>query len=249
MKTEKLDRESQINAALGGRRIIFAGLQNEQRQIYEQNLLHLFRQKQIKVQTTDSIRTVTNDDLVLLFGKIEDEHCAELDKSLTQKEKKAGVQQTKRTQLISLMEQLVLLAEKKPAGAVLLSDCLVYGKQFGTPHKYKEEELGYLSHTDQKESALQYMRMAEHLACRLAAEEQLHIRVARQDLRAETENLGEVMEALLLLLLYGADGEIYNLPQSGQPWTYGEVEEGSPLSPLEIRLDTEKADAMASGRG
>lgn len=249
MKTTKLDREAQICEALSGRRIVFAGLQNEQRQIYEQNLLHLFRQKQIKVQTTDSIRTVTNDDLVLVFGKIEDEHCTELDKSLTQKEKKAGAKQTKRTQLISLMEQLAFLAEKKPAGAVLLSDCLVYGKQFGTPHKYKEDELGYLSHTDQKESAFQYMRMAEHLACRLAAEEQLHIRVARQDLRAETENLGEVMEVLLMLLLQGTDGEIYNLPQSGQPWTYGETEEGSPLSPLEIILDTEKADAMASGRG
>lgn len=249
MKTEKLDREAQICAALNGRRIVFAGLQNEQRQIYEQNLLHLFRQKQVNVQTADSIRTVTKDDLVLIFGKIEDAHGGESDKSLTQTAKKAGTQQTKRAQLLSLMEQLALLAEKKPAGAVLLSDCLVYGKQFGTPHKYKEDELGFLSHTDQKESVLQYMRMAEHLACRMAAEEQLHIRVARQDLRTETENLGQVMEVLLMLLLYGADGEIYNLPQSGQPWTYGEMEEGSPLSPLEIILDTEKADAAASDRG
>lgn len=238
MKTTKLDREAQICEALSGRRIVFAGLSNAQREIYEQNLIHLFRQKQVNVMTADHIEQVTEKDLVLIFGQIEDDT-----------EKKAGVQHTKRRQLLSLTEQLAILAEKRPAGAVLISDCQVYGKQFGTPHQWKENELGFLSHTDQDETALQYMRMAEHLACRLAQEEQLHIRVVRQNLQLEKEDLGQVIEVLLMILLYGADGEIYNLPQSGQPWTYGEAEERSPLAPLELILDTEKADAAASVKG
>lgn len=238
MKMTKIDREAQLCAALNGRRIVFAGLSNTQREIYKQNLIHLFRQKQVNVRTADSIKAVTENDLVLIFGQIEDDT-----------EKSAGAQHTKRGQLLSLMEQLAILAEKRPAGAVLISDCQVYGKQFGTPHKWKEEELGFLSHTDPQETALQYMRMTEHLACRLAQEEQLHIRVARQNLRTEKEDLGQVIEVLLMLLLQGADGEIYNLPQSGQPWTYGEAEERSPLAPLELILDTEKADAAASDRG
>lgn len=238
MKTTKLDREAQICEALSGRRIVFAGLSNAQREIYEQNLIHLFRQKQVNVVTADHIKQVTEKDLVLIFGQIEDDT-----------EKKTSVQRTKRRQLLSLTEQLTILAEKRPAGAVLISDCQVYGKQFGTPHSWKENELGFLSHTDQNETALQYMRMTEHLACRLAQEEQLHIRVVRQNLQLEKEDLGQVIEVLLMLLLYGADGEIYNLPQSGQSWTYGEAEEHSPLAPLELILDTEKADVAASVKG
>ena len=145
-----------------------------------------------------------------------------------------------------LMEQLQLLAARNPEAVLLITDCQVYGKQFGTEHSLKESELGFISHTAAAEISLQYMRMAEHLVCRLAEEEKMHVRVARQNLRTETENLEQVMEAVLRVLLYGEDGEIYNLPQSGKPWEYGEEDDRSPLAPIKIVPDTGKTDDRTS---
>ena len=236
MKKTKIDRGTQIWSALEGRRIVLAGLNNEQRGIYAQNLAHIFRQKQINLTVSERIEETVQTDLVLVFAQLGNKGSAE---------KPAG-SLTENGELQLLMEQLQLLAERKPEAVLLITDCQVYGKQFGTEHSLKESELGFISHTAAAEISLQYMRMAEHLACRLAEEEKMHVRTARQNLRTETENLEQVMEAVLRVLLYGEDGEIYNLPQSGKPWEYGEEDDRSPLAPLKIVPDTGKTDDRTS---
>ena len=265
MKETQMNRRTELWSAFDGRRIVLAGLNNDQRSLYEGNLFHVSRQKHIKLTVTEKMEKISTKDLVLVFAHVSGpERMEESNDTPTEKE-----------ELKTLLEALKMLAEKKPAAAVLISDCHVYGKLFGgsgkekepgtgctdsdaacaekrsdgAEHKrsVKETELGHISHTGKKEISLQYMRMAEHLACRLAQEEQLHIRVARQNLRPETENLEQMLESLLQVLLYGADGEIYNLPASGKEFVFEGGEEKSPLSPVEIVPHTEKIEGLISG--
>lgn len=232
MEGNRIDDKMQVWSELNGKRIVLAGLDNSQRQIYAQNLAHISSQKSVNLLISERFEEVTEKDLVLLFADMKFDR-----ESVTGKEK----------DLKLLMEQLQVLAMKRPSAVLLVSDCQVYGKQFGPERSLKEEALGYISHTSREEVPLQYMRMAEHLACGLAREEQLHIRVARQSLRTETENLEQVMEAVIQVLLYGVDGEIYNLPPSGTASVSGEEDDRSPLSPIEIVPDIEKINGITSG--
>lgn len=78
-----------------------------------------------------------------------------------------------------LLGQLRKLTDIKPGAAVLVSDDRVYGKKFGPAHPLKEHELGYVCHTDPADGAAFYMRLAEHFASRLAAEDGVKIRIVR----------------------------------------------------------------------
>lgn len=239
MKVRQTEDRGQIWSALNGRKLVLTGLDLEQRQFYMQNLVHRCHQKGIDLKISEELEEVTDQDLVLMFAEIKKEE---------QKEQTGG------EALQMLMKQMKILTLKKPAAILLISDRRVYGTQFGQKKNLKENEVGYIAHTSKEGADVQYMRMAEHLACRLAREEELPIRVARQSLRKETENLEQMLDALISVLLYGADGEIYNLTESGKPWVFeGEEsdskvqDEQSPLYWIENTLDTEKLDTIMSG--
>lgn len=250
MSAKQIENRIQIWSDLDGRRIVLTGLNHEQRQVYAQNLVHIASQKGIDLTVSEEFADVTEQDLVLVFAEIKGNQEKNSDEAETDALKK-------------LMQDLQMLAEKKPAAALLISDYLVYGKQFGTKDSLRENELGYIAHTAKEGIRIQYMRMAEHLACRLAREERFHIRIARQSLRKETENLEQMMEAVIQVLLYGQDGEIYNLPPSGSPLVLEPEETAektvsgiqsvllqnnrSPLSPAETVPDTGKIEHILSG--
>lgn len=133
---------------------------------------------------------------------------------------------------LRLTEQLEQIRTTKPRAVLLMSDTCVYGKVFGMPHALKEEETGYVCHTDSGDMGVQCMRMAEHLCARLAREEGIPVKIARVDRRTlmEIEDSrndgkelqtgripgGELLEAMLRVLLDGVPGEAYNLPGSGE---------------------------------
>lgn len=160
-------------------------------------------------------------------------------------------------------EQMERIRIIKPRGVLLLSDTSVYGKVFGMLHALKEEETGYVCHTDSKDMNVQCMRMAEHLCGRLAREEGVLVKIARMDQRVLPEiknrqgdgekgltgtGTEEVLAgAILRVLLDGVPGEVYNLPVS--PDAIPEIpdpdEEGhSALSPVRIVPDCGKAGRL-----
>ena len=112
---------------------------------------------------------------------------------------------------MKLLETLRSLPEKKPAGVLLISGNEVYGKSYGYRQAKKEEDLGYICHTNAADAAAQCMRMAEQFACRLAAEKNLPVRVVRMDGNAETEALRRLPLQAMCVLMLGASGEIYNI--------------------------------------
>lgn len=131
--------------------------------------------------------------------------------------------------LLRLTEQLEQIRVIKPREVLLISDTCVYGKVFGIFHALKEEETGYVCHTDSNDMSAQCMRMAEHLCGRLAREDGVRIKIARVDWgslletenhrngrKASLQNGGpeeeELLEAILRVLLDGVPGEVYNLP-------------------------------------
>lgn len=154
--------------------------------------------------------------------------------------------------------ELVTLARLRVQSALLVSDHAVYGTCFGETEARSEEELGHVSHTSKDGIAVQHMRMAEHLVCRLAREEDVNIKVVRTDGELLSENPEDtaILVSMLRILTDGAKGEIYNLPASAEgdrKYTPGQNagakqektvfvwdEKRSPLSLMEIVPDTDK---------
>lgn len=218
--------EKKIWKELAGKRIIMAGLDGEQKNMFAENLAHICSQNGVELTVSRQFEERKPEDLVLLFGQMS---------SIQETDVQGGFRCLER-----LMEQLKELTKQPSSSAVLVSDCGVYGKQYGTAKKQKENELGYISHTKKEEQHLHYLRMAEHLACRLAKEENLPIKVVRQDKTVEAKDLERMLESALTVLLYGENGEIYNL-LTGE----GEEQEmHSPLSPMRIVTDTEKISGL-----
>lgn len=128
-------------------------------------------------------------------------------------------------ELDEVLRCLQKLEQAPPRAVLLISDILVYGKLFGVPHLLREQEIGYVSHTGAKDMAAQCLRTAEHLCCRLAREGKLPVRIVRADWAqilpgeaddcmdspAASEENRRIAEELLRVLLYGNDGEAYNL--------------------------------------
>lgn len=217
--------EKKIWKELAGKRIIMAGLDNEQKTMFAENLAHICSQNGVELTVSRQFDDREPEDMVLLFGQMP---------SMQESDGQGGFRGLK-----YLMEQLKELTKQPASSVVLVSDCSVYGKQYGTAKKQKENELGYISHTKKEEQHLYYLRMAEHLACRLAKEENLPIKVVRQDKTVETKELEGMLESALAVLLCGKNGEIYNL-LTGEKEEGKEQEMHSPLSPMEIVPDTEK---------
>lgn len=169
-------------------------------------------------------------------------------------------------EMLDLAEMLELICSVKPQAVLLISDTRVYGKVYGKPHDLKEEETGYVCHTDPGDTAAQCMRTLEHLCSRLARENGFPVRIVRADWNCilgdrtagkkngcgtSEESAGEedrkagilpvnLAEDMIRVLKKGIPGEAYNLPGS---YECGE-ERHSPLSPIPIILDTGKAGRL-----
>ena len=165
-------------------------------------------------------------------------------------------------EFLALSGLLEDLRKSDPAAVLLLSDITVYGKVFGTVHALKEDELGYVCHTDPKDAAVQCTRTMEHLCSRLGREEGFPVKIARADWDTMTEQSaelnGQLAYHMLKVLLRGMPGEVYNLPGAeelkeaaenpGRPVETGRLGQGfsdrSPLSPIPIIPDAGKAGRL-----
>ncbi len=281
LKQEKyLDSSEILWEKLSGKRIILAGIAGRQKEIFWQSLTYKSSQMGEAFEVSDDLAGAGENDYVFLFGGME--HSSELS---------------------GLLEELKILAQKKVASAVLVSDNRVYGKVFGAGHKLSEYELGYACHTSADDQVITAIRMAEHLAYRMA-EEGAPVRIVRvdaeasrddvksglreqadaeasrddvksglreqadagvdsddvkSDLREQTGDkpgiaaaksgtgtpagggaLTTVLEAAVKVLLFGAPGEVYNLPMQIKE----QETEPSPLSPLHIKTDAAKLETI-----
>ena len=207
---------------LEGKKLVIAGPESRQKQIFSRCLAQLNEEN--GAFTLDwGLENVGKEDYVLLFGVIEEKESPAI--------------------LEKLLAQMELLAGRKTAGAVLISDSRVYGKCFGVPHRLKEEELGYICHTSALEMNLQCMRTAEHFAHRLAAEEAVPICVARGEETQTEKGTQQMIGAALKVLFLGKPGECYNLPGDDTS-AETEKEDRSPFLPVKILTDTEKTEKL-----
>ena len=209
-------------------RIILCGSDTEQKKIFLEGLQRAVNLKKIDMEILDRPEEMGQDDFALLFPGYDWKEFEKTEKALS------------------------LLKKVHPREALLFSDAEVYGKVYGDPHPLKENELGYVCHTDLKETGKTCLRMAENLCFRLFQEEKVEIKIVRADMRAflnsqdaskigkkeQNEKIQQLVLETIRILKNGKPGEAYNLDVL-------EREDGltggrSPLSPIEILLDTEK---------
>lgn len=256
-----------LQKALAGKKIVLAGIENNCRRSFTQQLLQLAAQSGNSFTVSQDLREAGAEDYVLLFG------CPDGDEYVKESQESGACESGEACTMRSLPEMFVMLTEKNPAAAVFVSDNCVYGKCFGKEKARKEQELGYVCHTAISDEIPSRLRFAENLAHRLAKEEGVQIAVVRTGAAAdetvyteESETVAgkimhteeseagsgervymqapesgdmQMLEAALCVLLYGEKGRVYNL--SG---TDAADDDHSPLSPMQIVTDTTKADAL-----
>lgn len=241
-----------LQRALAGKKIILAGIENNCRKSFGQQLLQLAEQSEKSFAVSWDLEKAESGDYVILFG------CPDEDDWEAQKPEDFRLQGQRAADDLTVM--FAVLSKKNPAAAVFVSGNCVYGKCFGEEKARKEQDLGYVCHTAISDDLPARLRFAENLAHRLAKEEGVQIAVARIGTAAgektyteESEaGLGEKVhmgvsvtggmsmpEALLRILLYGEKGEAYNLPGAELP-----DESHSPLSPMRIVTDTTKTETL-----
>lgn len=217
----------QLDSRISGSRILVPGQPNEVRQKVLYGLRCINESMEAGFEVTEKAERMQPEDYVILFPGFEGSGSAasRLENGLKSREDMLHG-------FLCLTEQLEQIRTTKPRAVLLMSDTCVYGKVFGMPHALKEEETGYVCHTDSRDMGVQCMRMAEHLCARLAREEGIPVKIARVDRRVlmEIEDSrndgkelqtgripgGELLEAMLRVLLDGVPGEAYNLPGSGE---------------------------------
>lgn len=213
IKMERVINEKmidQIKAAVSGKRLFMGGCRNR---LYEE----FFGVLTVSEQLTEAGR----DDLVILFCGMDE----------------IGSEAFGRME--DVLEQMEILSDQRPESVVLVSDVRVYGKSFGETKWRREEDMGYVCHTDRNDMGLQCMRTLEHLACRMAREGRLPVKVVRtQGGKGLNEVLPTILETIQVLQA-GKNGEIYNL-------TGNEAEEDphTPLEPMKIMVDAEKLEEL-----
>lgn len=127
-------------------RIILCGSDTEQKKIFLEGLQRAVNLKKIDMEILDRPEEMGQDDFALLFPGYDWKEFEKTEKALS------------------------LLKKVHPREALLFSDAEVYGKVYGDPHPLKENELGYVCHTDLKETGKTCLRMAENLCFRLFQE-------------------------------------------------------------------------------
>lgn len=276
MVEERLyEPQERIWEQLSGKRIVLAGIENRERQFFCQNLAGIRAQLGANFTVLDGTEHVSEGDYVLLFGRPswdgEDDgslECAGADcgnqgksvRSHKQGSRKWDVPasawqcaNTSWEETFGLLSQLEAVGRAKPGSILLVSGNEVYGKSFGMPHARAEEELGYVCHTNSLDVPAQCLRTEEHFACQLAREEAFPMKIARMGALPTGEAAGVLLTAAMQALIYGEDGEIYNLPGGEEYSLQGdpaavpdEGENGalSPLEPLPVVTDARKLESL-----
>ena len=226
-------RQEPAEREFTGRRILLLRAQTPQRRVFAQSLSRLADRMGGRLQAAEETEKIRGDDLVFLFGMIRESG------RLAYRE------------LQSVLDGLKRLEQEPPKAAALLTGTEVYGKRYGTPRAVREEEMGYVSHLLSEDTGAFCMRTAEHMAARFAKEKGLPVKILRVFSFPETPGGEDGMERLaeqaVWGLLYGTDGEAYNLP-----WEPGakkeETGERSALSPVPIRPDFGKWEQLREER-
>lgn len=210
-------------ARLEGKRLFCLGADTKRKQCFLKNLANFY--------VSQNLEEVKSGDFVFLFGDFETSDAE---------------------YFLVWLQILERLARIRPEAVLLITDSRIYGKRFGGQRALAEEELGYVSHTSERDGCLQDMRAAEYFACRMARENGLAIRIARMDGPLTGDALEVQLAGAVSVLLDGAGAETYNLPGGGtlggglQKMEDGKAQEsrkrseGSPLSPVPVILNTEK---------
>lgn len=263
-----------LQKALAGKKIVLAGIENNCRRSFTQQLLQLAAQSGNSFTVSQDLREAGAEDYVLLFG------CPDKDGYVKGAREsgvcKSGDEVSGADALCTtdaLPAMLAALAEKNPAAAVFVSDNCVYGKCFGKEKARKEQELGYVCHTAISDEIPSRLRFAENLAHRLAKEEGVQIAVVRMGASAGGKVYAEAPKTIAGKIMHtevseaGSGERVYmQAPESGDMrmleaalcvLLYGEKggvynlsgtdaadDDHSPLSPMQIVTDTTKAEAL-----
>ena len=235
MIMEKQSRKlsSAVCSRLKGKTIYLCGSDERMKELMKHSLDEINVQNELMMQILTEKEVVPEKgNLILMTGVIQ------------------GTGSESLNQLDAQMAEMEMIMKSEPEAVVYISDSRVYGKSFGPQVSRKEEELGYVCHTALADMELQCMRMAEHLVCRMAKEEQMMIKTVRLDRKAEEKEMHELVPYILGVLLNGMSGEIYNVAAADldDQKNAAEAESGplewkenrSPLTAMEIRLNTEK---------
>lgn len=235
MIMEKQNRKlsSAVCSRLKGKTICLCGSDERMKELMKHSLDEINGQNELMMQILTEKEVVPEKGkLILVTGIIQ------------------GTGSESLNQLDAQMAEMETIMKSEPEAVVYISDSRVYGKSFGPQISRNENELGYVCHTSMEEMELQCMRMAEHLVCRMAKEEQMPVKTVRLDRKAEEKELYELVPYILGVLLNGMSGEIYNVAAADldDQKNAEEAESGplkwkenrSPLTAMEIRLNTEK---------
>ncbi len=238
-------------ARFQGHRILVLGCESEVKEYLTEELRRMGLQVEQRSEVSEQ-SDISPEDYVILMGTIADFR-KKPQRRGTEKypwireEKEQGAHLKSWTEFGALTNALQSIRKTKPTATVFVSDSSVYGKLFDEPHLIREDEIGYLCHTDEDLQDGQVLRMTEHLCSRLAREDGINIRIARlqrsfQSAEDAANNVSDMTETLLRVLLLGTPGEPYNI--SG-PWQVSQdMEEISPLSPNKIVEDLAKAKSL-----
>lgn len=253
-----------------GKRIVFGGIDGPEYQTFFQNLAAISSRGGAGFRVVDGIENALAGDYVILFarpageeeflnsqpekkglrnasGKAKpwDAPFEEPDLHHTWKKKPGAwlAAEADWSEMLQLLGQLRQLEKGKPQAVLLISGNSVYGTCFGVQHALREEELGSLCHTDCDDTAAQCMRTAEHFAYRLSAECRIPIRIARMGMLPDGKELDDLLFVCAKVLLYGANGEIYNLPQ-----VHAENRQALTCTDAEVRKAERLAEAALTER-
>jgi len=238
----RIDRTPELWAGLAGRTIIVAGPDEDDRQEFAQNLAHLAGLQNTELHIGDRPETATGEDFVILFAgmpqaDLTGEQQAGAESAAADGSGASHPGKGNPAVLSEVLDSLERLSNTGFAAAVVVTDYRVFGKIFGRERALREEELGYVCHTSAAEQPQFGMRLAEQLACRMAREDSVNIKVARIPCAAQSgDSRKRMIEAVLYVLLHGEAGEIYSLPDM----------QGSPV--LENQ-DDRSLSAAAGGSG
>ena len=201
-----------------GSRIVLAGVRNSERTFFGESLGTVGSQLGGTVTVADGAEQIREGDYVLLFARTAVPDGKRKASEWTTKPEDWKTAEGDWEETMELLETLQSLPEKKPAGVLLVSGNEVYGKSYGYRQAKKEDDLGYVCHTNAADAAAQCMRTAEQFACRLAAEKNLPVRIVRINRNAEAGELRRLPLQAMRVLMLGAPGEIYNISgKKGEP--------------------------------
>ncbi len=195
------------------------------------------------------------EDFVILTGTAGKEQkkplkCEEKKYPWARKEKLKGEYVESWTEFKKIMDILQKIRQTKPEAMIFLSDSSIYGKAFRKEYLVREEDIGYLCHTDEDFQDAQCLRTLEHLCSRLARESGLNIKIARlqnpvQEAMPEVSEAvsdSDIVKTLLNVLLFGVPGEAYNVQRYRRISL--ELAEVSPLSPSVIMESFAKTENL-----